>query len=150
VASVYIGLVPAEPTADIDEDLSLRWRAISSALTAQGAPATTVEALGRQLDSLHIYPTELALFASGDRVLLRHELSGGVVFDRAAFAAPAQVVPLLSWLQRHPPYVAVVTDRTGADITAVRGGATVGTTETVIGPDDEIERNAPGGWSQPR
>jgi hypothetical protein len=150
VASVYIGLVPAAPTADAAEDLSLRWRAISSELTTQGAPTATVDALGRRLESLSVYPTEMALFAAGDRVLLCHELRGGAIFDRAVFAAPAQVVPLLSWLQRHPSYVAVVTDRTGADLTAVRAGAREGTTEIVIGPDDEIERNAPGGWSQPR
>jgi len=60
------------------------------------------------------------------------------------------VVPLLGWLQRHPAYVSVLTDRTGADVTAVPAGAWHGTTSVVVGPDDEIERNAPGGWSQPR
>jgi len=52
--------------------------------------------------------------------------------------------------QARPPYVLVVTDRTGADVTAVPRGAATGRTTVVIGPDDEIERNAPGGWSQPR
>jgi hypothetical protein len=32
----------------------------------------------------------------------------------------------------------------------VPGGGAAESTWTVIGPDDEIERNAPGGWSQPR
>jgi hypothetical protein len=46
--------------------------------------------------------------------------------------------------------VEVVADRTGADITAVIAGAVHGTTTVVAGADDEIECNAPGGWSQPR
>ncbi len=41
-------------------------------------------------------------------------------------------------------------DRSGADVTAVPRGAATGSTHTVVGPDDEIERNAPGGWAQPR
>jgi hypothetical protein len=60
------------------------------------------------------------------------------------------VVALLAFRQRHPPYVVVVTDRTGADLTLVPRGAVTGATWTVIGPDDEIERNAPGGWAQAR
>jgi hypothetical protein len=150
VVSLYLGLRPPTPTADAAEDLMLRWRAIAGELVAQGAPHPTVEALARYLEPLTIYPTEVAVFASGDRVLLHHELPGGVAFDLARYAAPAQIAPLLSWLQRHPPYVAVVIDRTGADVTAVASGAAVGITETVVGPDDEIERNAPGGWAQPR
>jgi hypothetical protein len=150
VASVYLGLSSPTPTADASEDLNLRWRAMSMELAIQGAPHATVDTLERYLWSLPIYPAELALFASDERLLLHHELPGGLPFDRASFAAPAQVAPLLSWLQRHPPYVAVVTDRSGADVTAVAGGATLGVTETVVGPDDEIERNAPGGWAQPR
>ena len=60
------------------------------------------------------------------------------------------VLPLLSWLQRHPPYVEVLIDRTGAEVINVHGGMSSGTRRHVDGPDDEIERNAPGGWAQPR
>ncbi|HEU5109653.1 MAG TPA: Vms1/Ankzf1 family peptidyl-tRNA hydrolase, partial [Micromonosporaceae bacterium] len=38
----------------------------------------------------------------------------------------------------------------GADVTAVPAGTASGPTRVVAGPDDEIERNAPGGWAQPR
>ncbi len=150
VASVYVGLALPAPTADASEDLSLRWRAMSTELAAQGAPTATIDALEGYLGSLPIYLTELALFASTGGTLRQHELPGGVPFDRASFAAPAQVAPLVSWLQRHPPFVAIVVDRAGADVTEVKSGTTVGVTETVVGPDDEIERNAPGGWAQPR
>jgi hypothetical protein len=150
VVSLYLGLTPPSTTADATEELALRWRAIAGQLATQGAPHSTVETLTRYVGSLPIHAAEVAVFASGDRVLLHRELPGGVAFDQAPFAAPARVAPLLSWLQRHPPYVAIVTDRTGADVTAVASGATVGVTELVVGPDDEVERNAPGGWAQPR
>jgi hypothetical protein len=81
---------------------------------------------------------------------MAQQIPGGLRLDRVRLGAPATVIPLLAWLQRHPAYVAVVTDRTGADVTAVPAGAWYGSTSVVVGPDDEIERNAPGGWSQPR
>jgi hypothetical protein len=58
----------------------------------------------------------------------------------------SQLGPLLSWLQRHPPHVNVVT----GPRRRCRRCAADGVTVTVVGPDDEIERNAPGGWAQPR
>jgi hypothetical protein len=92
----------------------------------------------------------MALFASDGQVRLVQPLPGGGFTDRVRFSAIPDVVPVLAWLQRHPPYLVVVTDRTGAEVTTVPGGGAGGSTRTVVGPDDEIERNAPGGWSQPR
>jgi hypothetical protein len=150
VASVYLGLTPTVPTLDTGEDLELRWRSLSKDLTEQGADQPTIDAIGQQLAGLPVFPTELALFAAGGAVRLAQPIPGGVRFDRARFAAPPDVVPLLAWLQRHPPYVVAVIDRTGADVSAVPGGAVSGLTTVIAGPDDEIERNAPGGWAQPR
>lgn len=150
VACVYLGLEPPEPTLDSWVDLELRWRAMAASLTSQGTPQATVDAVAAKVRALEVYPSELALFAADGRILLRQEIAGEAPFDRASFVAPAQVAPLLAWLQRHPAYVAVLTDRTGAEVTAVAAGARSGVTHTVVGPDDEIERNAPGGWSQPR
>jgi Bacterial archaeo-eukaryotic release factor family 2 len=53
-------------------------------------------------------------------------------------------------LAGRPAYVAVAIDRAAAEITSVHGAGGASHTVTVVGPDDEIERNAPGGWSQPR
>jgi hypothetical protein len=77
-------------------------------------------------------------------------MPAGTVTDRAIFGAPAHVRPVLRWLQSQVPYIVVLTDRTGADISAFRDAAHPLTPVRVDGPDDEIERNAPGGWSQPR
>ena len=150
VVSLYLGLRPDTPTLDTTEDLDLRWRAIAVDLLAQGTPPALVEALTRRLASATAEPTEVALFAANDEVLLHQELPGAVPFDDARFAAPARVLPVLTWLARHPAHVVVVADRTGAEVTAVEAGSVAGRTETIVGPDDEIERNAPGGWSQPR
>jgi hypothetical protein len=150
VACVYLGLVPRDPTVDTTEDLGLRWRSIEARLSRQGADKPTMDAIGRLIAATPVYPAELAVIAAGGRIRLTQLIPGAVAVDRARFAAPADVVPLLSWLQGHPPYVVVVTDRTGAEVTAQPGGGVPASTWTVVGPDDEIERNAPGGWSQPR
>jgi Bacterial archaeo-eukaryotic release factor family 2 len=150
VLSIYLGLRPDTPTVDPVEDLNLRWRAFAGELTEQGATPSTVEVVGRHLAALPAAPTEVGLFAADDRILLEQHMPGGVAVDQARYAAPAGLVPLLTWLQQHPAHVTVITDRTGADVTAVGPGEVTGTTETVVGPDDEIERNAPGGWAQPR
>lgn len=150
LASVYLGLEPATATVDVLEDLDLRWRVMASRLAELGTPPSTVDVLGYYIAALPVYPTEMALFASDGQIRLAHEIAGGAPFDSVRYAAPAHILPLLAWLQAHPAYVEVVIDRTGAEITAVRAGAAAGHTETVTGPDDEIERNAPGGWAQPR
>ncbi|HET8682416.1 MAG TPA: Vms1/Ankzf1 family peptidyl-tRNA hydrolase, partial [Micromonosporaceae bacterium] len=121
-----------------------------TALARQGADEATMDALTRHVTGLPVFPTELALFAAGGGVRLAQPIPGVLRFDRARFAVPADVVPLLAWRQRHPAYVVVVVDRVGADITAVPDGAVAGSSSVVVGPDDEIERNSPGGWAQSR
>src|SRR5262245_35917434 len=150
VLSIYLGLRPDTPTVDSAEDLNLRWRAFACELLEQGATSSTVDVIGRHLATLPATPTEVGLFAADDRILFEQQMPGGITVDQARYAAPARLVPLLTWLQQHPAHVTVVTDRTGADVTAVGPGGLGEATETVVGPDDEIERNAPGGWAQPR
>jgi Bacterial archaeo-eukaryotic release factor family 2 len=150
VVSVYLGLTAADPSADAEEDLLLRWRSIESRLARQGADQATVDVVSSVVARTAPEHTELAVFAAAGRVSLAQPIPGGSPFDRARFGAPAHVVPLLDWLRHHPAYVMVVTDRTGADVTVAPGGGGPTSTWTVVGPDDEIERNAPGGWSQPR
>jgi hypothetical protein len=150
VASVYLGLRPSYPTLDTTEDLALRRQALVTRLADEGADEATREVVATRLAATGPAPDELVVFATRGRILLAQPIPGGVPFDRAGYAAPAAVVPLLDWWQRHPAHVVVVTDRTGADVVAVPRGAVRGTPSVVIGPDDEIERNAPGGWAQPR
>jgi len=148
VASVYLGLRAPGGTVDLRRDLRLREETLAQRLVEQGAGRPTVDAIIAYLGGQRVSPTELALFAAEGELLLAQEMAGS--FDLAYHRTPAHLLPLLSWLQGRPPYVVVVTDRTGADLTRYARGAVEGRTTVVEGPDDEIERNAPGGWSQPR
>jgi hypothetical protein len=150
IVSVYFGLEPLDPTADGGEDFHLRWRAMTGTLRASGADEATLAAIERYLFDRPGLPADQAVFARHGEILMTQAAPGATSHDLAAFAAPARVGPLLRWLRRHPPHVVVITDRTGADLTAVPDGAVSGAARTVLGPDDEVERNAPGGWSQPR
>lgn len=142
IASVYIGLD--------SQDLPVRWRRLEAGLLAQGAPPVTVELLGEFLRGLPVQPKELAVFASEDRVLWYLDTGGAIRFDRAEYGAPPLVLPLLALLSRRPPYVKVVIDRLGAEITSVPRGATTGKTITVNGPDDEVTRGGPRRWDHPK
>jgi hypothetical protein len=148
--SVYLGLESGEPPVVAERDAQLRWRALAATARRLGADQATADAVGEYLEAQPYQATELALFAADGAVRQVQPIPGGARFDRVRYGAPADVAPLLAWLARHPAYVLVVTDRTGADITQVRAGSATGETVVVEGPDDEIERNAPGGWSQPR
>lgn len=148
-ASVY--LAAASPEAgDASEQLALRRRAIASRLSQQGSDAQTADAVDRQLASIPSYQSELGLIAASGHLRVFSKLPGGVPQDRVRFGAPAMLGPLITSLQLHPAHLVVVTDRTGADISVLPVGAQDSRTRTVTGPDDEIERNAPGGWSQAR
>jgi hypothetical protein len=149
-ASVYIGGPAPGVNVDGAEDLDLRWRAIAADLHAQGADAPTVDVVRDNVVGMLEHPREAVVFAAAGQVLLAMDLPGAVERDRAVFAAPPVVAPAVGWLQRRPAFVEVVTDRTGAQVTAVAPGGVTVDVDTVVGPDDEIERNAPGGWSQPR
>jgi hypothetical protein len=154
VASVYLGPGLA-PTPDPDLEWEARWQTLADQLRRNGADGGTVEAIRREIPYFSparaaVGGAEQGVFAADGEVLHAVRLPGLDCPDLAAFAAPAHVLPALAWLQDRPPVVLVVTDRTGADIRACPGGAAPEETFFVQGPDDEIERNAPGGWSQPR
>jgi len=149
MAAVYLAGFPPQP-ADTEEDLLLRRRVIAGQLHAHGADQQTVDAVDAHLSRLPEYPPELAVIAASGQIRAAHQLPGGVPIDRACYGAPATIGPLLAWLRHQPAHLVVVTDRTGADITVVATGTLEARTRTVVGPDDEIERNSPGGWSQAR
>ncbi len=146
LAYVYAGL---DSLGERERDL--RWRRIVDELVRAGAPEPAVTTLATVIGATKEAPDTLAVFVDPDGAVVHEQrLASTRVPDRAGLAAPPPILPLLAWRQDRPPYVLVVTDRTGADFTASRGGDEPARTWRVAGPDDEIERNAPGGWSQPR
>ncbi len=142
-------MVVTAMTADVDEIRELVRPVYPTASVYLARPPAETD-VDRYFAELSAYPEELAVFAAEGEIRMVRRLSGGVDRDIAGYAAPARLGPLLAWLQRHPAYVVAVVDRTGADLTSVPAGALAGPTRVVAGPDDEVERNAPGGWSQPR
>lgn len=150
VAAVYLGGAP-----DVANEYQLawqtRWRPLAATLRSQGADEQTVTAL----EAAVMAPAtsraargsgQVAAFArEGEAlaVVTLPDLSGP---DVARCGAPAHMLPLLTWAQERPAYVLVVIDRTGADLAASIGAGSEPVYSEVEGPDDEIERNAPGGW----
>lgn len=150
VAAVYLGAAP-----DVADEYQLewetRWRPLATTLREQGADESTVAALEGAVASPASSRAaqgsgQVAAFAQHGRVLALVTLADLPGPDLAHYGAPAHVLPLLMWRQERPAYVFVVVDRTGADLESSIGGGSVTVRSAVEGPDDEIERNAPGGW----
>ena len=146
--SVYVGLADRDPQG-VPVERAVRWHALAAALLDQGAPEAVVAGLGEAVQAEPPGPAVLAAFAAEERPATVFRVPRLDEPDGAGFGALPRVLPLLDWLQHHPPHVVVVTDRTGADIEAVAVGGR-SRSSSVVGPDDEIERNAPGGWAQGR
>jgi hypothetical protein len=146
VTSVYIAL---EPRPQQTDDAELRWHSLARDLAGRSAGIDTIEALGARVRESLPGSGTLAAFAAEGEVLYAAELPERLP-DLATHGPLPHLLPLLEWRQDHPAHVLAVVDRTGADLEAYPSGSTEATRQTVAGPDDEIERNAPGGWSQMR
>jgi len=146
VAWAYVGLA-----GQGEDERELRWRKVAESLERDGAPAEPVATMAARFAAAPQGPLTIAMFASADGTLVHGQLLSQMdVPDRAGYCAPPAVRPVLRWAQERPPSVLVVTDRTGADITVGAGGDEPVRAVSIAGPDDEIERNAPGGTAQPR
>jgi hypothetical protein len=149
VASLYLDLGPT-PGNDATPHRDLRWRALRDRLVAGGIDDATCRALDRVVRRTSPAPRVLTAFAAAGEARVVHELAGSVGGDLALPGPLPHAAPLLRWLQSHPAYVVVVTDRAGADVLVQPRAGEPAHHDLVVGHDDEIERNAPGGWSQAR
>ncbi|MGZ6874521.1 MAG: baeRF2 domain-containing protein [Blastococcus sp.] len=147
-ASVYLGLSDRDAQGQ-PVDRAVRRHALSDTLARQGATAEITAALSDAAEQEPPGPAVLAAFAPEGAPVRLFRVARLKTQDVADVGPLPRVLPLLGWLQEHPPHVVVVTDRTGADVAASANGTELGRW-TVVGPDDEIERNAPGGWAQGR
>ncbi len=146
VASLYLRLDREGGSAAHAEHL-LRWRAIRAEMAEQGADEPTLAALDECLATARPTGRVLVVFAAEGK--LRHcvELEDCGAPDGGWFGPLPHGLPWLRWQQERLPYVVVHTDRTGAEIVAYAGDGQGVYRDVVVGPDDEIERNAPGGWA---
>lgn len=147
IASAYLHLHP-EP-GSTGTELLLRWRALRAELQAQGASAKTLEPIDVRVRSADASNRTFVAFAGSAELVFDDELEEFDGPDAAAFGSAPLGVPLLRWQQQWVPCVTAVVDRSGADIATFRGSRRL-RDRTLTGPDDEIERNAPGGWAQGR
>ncbi|GAA1579662.1 Vms1/Ankzf1 family peptidyl-tRNA hydrolase [Kribbella sancticallisti] len=143
VASMYFDQRPPG-------DVPVRWRTVARLLSEQGAPTHTIDALAEHVLDAVPGPGQLAAFAQGDKVTLTLTLPEADAAYIGRYGALPHLKPLLAWEQEHPARIVATLDRTGADISVYPAGSSEPQAATVNGPDDEIERNAPGGWSQGR
>jgi hypothetical protein len=128
----------------------LRIRTLLDGIRGTEATRESLEALGSVLGTLEPGAPPAAAFVGADGQTRMFSLPGAQVEDQAHCAAVPHVLPLLVWRQRHPAYALVMLDRTGAELVVQPAGAAEPVRSTVAGPDDVIERNAPGGTAQSR
>lgn len=140
VSWAYLGL----DRAGVD-DRAGRIRDIRARLEQGGSGAGETDAIAEQLTAAPVGPLTMATFADEDALVRYSQLLDGVIDDQAGRSMPADVVPLIAADQDRPPFVSVVVDRAGADMTYSTGGAASEQHLTLTGPDDEIRHSAPGG-----
>ena len=146
IVSVYCGM---EEPANSD-DLALRRRAIRHELLRSAVGKTVLDAVEDALSTVPRGAGAVAAFVGRDGETRTFDMPDAVLADHVSRASVPSVLPLLSWQQYRPPYVVVLLDRSGAEISVRHPAHGESVTTTVPGPDDEIARSAPGGSSQSR
>jgi hypothetical protein len=131
--------------------VALRWKNLRGEMLAAGVPEATVAAVDPLVEGSHMAGATLAVIAAVDGTRYSANLPGPPPRDTLLrHGALPDVLPLLAAGQAAVPHVAVVTDRTGADM-AARVADDVARAERVegrVGP--HIHKPQAGGWSQPR
>lgn len=130
-------------------ELELRWRALRGELAEQGAPDAALALVEERV------MTEVgdsggwgrAVAATAEDVLV-DRLFPGRPRATGAWGPLPHLMPLLTAESAAVPYILVVADRVGADITVAAQGET--STESVEGEDFHIRKVKGGGWAQKR
>lgn len=142
------------------QEMALRWKNARNRLAEDGAPEATLAAIDREVtdpvtgDGRMVGPA-VAVVAAADSVRWSGSLPAPLDREVVARYGPLpEVLPLLAAAQAQVPHLAVLTDRTGAEIAARLpdgGSQWEERVEQVEGADSPvIHRGAPGGWSQRR
>jgi hypothetical protein len=143
-------------TANADQELDLRVRAVADRLAAQGAPEAVVEAVrsrlleGNEGGEAGTLRGRALVVASDGAVVLDHALVDAPPREVADWSPQPDLLPLLRGLPGRVPHIVVVADRVGADITFVGAEGEIEAEETVQGEDFQVRKVQVGGWSQLR
>jgi hypothetical protein len=128
----------------------VRWKTVRSDLERQDVPEAVLDEIEAIVPDAHLEGECLAVIADAERILhVEHGTALGPN-DEATWDALPRVLPIVRWRQSDPPYVVVLTDRTGADLFAVVRGLPDVIRGEVEGEHDAIRKPKPGGWSQRR
>lgn len=132
---------------DAEHRFAVEW---SNARRRLAVPSEDLDEIDRVVASLS--------HAGGDALVIVHATGGPThveFLDESVEQATVSqgdapsLLPLIAARQRTVPHLLVVTDRAGADITALDGGEVLATRQ-VEGDTEYIHRGHPGGWSQRR
>lgn len=145
------------------QQLELRWKNVRRDLEHGGADPETLAAIDAVIGDGAAHPDgdSLLVVAAGGRVLLQRHLPDPPAgdADRGLVGPLPHLQPLLAAEQNAVPHIVVLADRVGADLYARTGPVSkhdadrLGGQDTVersVEGDDEVQRSAPGGWSQRR
>ncbi|HEV2918764.1 MAG TPA: Vms1/Ankzf1 family peptidyl-tRNA hydrolase [Actinomycetota bacterium] len=132
--------------------VALRWKNLRGSMLAAGVPEGTAVAIDPLVEGSHMAGGTLAVIAAVDRPLYVANLPDPPPRDTLLrHGALPDVVPLLAAAQAAVPHVAVLTDRTGADMVARGVADEAARAERVEGRvTPHLHKPQAGGWSQPR
>jgi hypothetical protein len=125
-----------------------RWKTVRSDLDGR-VPGAVLESIDTIVPEAHLEGDCLAVLADAEEIL--HAEQGPTVSmdDQVSWGPVPHLLPILRWRQFQPPYMVVLTDRTGADLFGFRRGSPELHAE-VEGEHDVIRKVQVGGWSQRR
>jgi Bacterial archaeo-eukaryotic release factor family 2 len=131
--------------------VALRWKNLRGGMLAAGVPEATVAAIDPLVEGSHTAGATLAVIAAVDGPRYSANLPDPPPRDTLLrHGALPDVLLLLAAGQAAVPHVAVLTDRTGAEM-AARVADDVERTERVEGRvTPHLHKAQAGGWSQPR
>lgn len=149
-ASVYLDATHSEQNAA--HEIDLRWRALREQLAAQGAGENVLVTLDEAIVARPYRSGRygLAVFANGDGPAVAEPLPAPPPVELAAFHPLPHAMPLVAQRGDEIPYVRVISDRTGADVTGLTAGGTTRQRRVQGGDDYPLTKVRGGGWSNPR
>lgn len=136
---------------DAPRETGLRWQALMSEVAAQGAEADELEPLRTVVGPAPVGGEQSQmLVGQGGRVLLNEHLPVQPALPVARRGSLPHLLPWLVARSQRMPYLLVLIDRIGADV-SVRD-LLFGEAERIRqdGKDHPITKVATGGWAQPR
>ena len=138
--------------ADVENAAQLseqRWRAVRDEAATQGAPVEVLDAVDPVVPDAHLQGQGLHVIASAGGVLHVEHAPRPPDRDLARWAPLPSLVPVVARRQEFPPYVTVLADRQGADLTAYRRDRP-NLHREAGGDDYPLRKPNAGGWSQRR